>query len=49
MADMKDYFFSVYKNSLYELGIFTGIIIVTFVLSILYQSRVIRRIRDSFP
>lgn len=48
-ADMKDYFFSVYKNSLYELGIFTGIIILAFVLSILYQSRTIRRIRDSFP
>lgn len=48
-ADMKDYFFSVYKNSLYELGIFTGIIILAFTLSILYQSRMIRRIRDSFP
>ncbi|MBI5675675.1 MAG: hypothetical protein HZC48_07625 [Nitrospirae bacterium] len=48
-ADMKDYFFSVYKNSLYELGIFTGIIILAFVLSILLQSRMIRRIRDSFP
>lgn len=48
-SDMKDYFFSVYKNTLYELGIFTGIIILAFVLSILLQSRVIRRIRGSFP
>ena len=48
-ADMKDYFFSVYKNSLYELGIFTGIIIMALILSVLYQSRMIRRTRDSFP
>jgi len=49
LNDIKDYFFSVYKNSLYELAVFTAIIIIAFVLSIILQSITIRKIRRSFP
>ncbi|GAB4537668.1 MAG: hypothetical protein Fur0020_06390 [Thermodesulfovibrionia bacterium] len=49
LNDMKDYFFSVYKNSLYDLVIFTSIIIIAFILSIITQSRGIRKVRRSFP
>ncbi len=49
LNDMKDYFFSVYKNSLYELIVFTSIIIIAFVLSIIFQSITIRKTRRSFP
>jgi len=49
LNDIKDYFFSVYKNSLYELAVFTGIIIIAFVLSIIFQSITIRKTRANFP
>jgi|Deesub1362A_J573_1020465.scaffolds.fasta_scaffold00412_10 poly-gamma-glutamate synthase PgsB/CapB len=49
LNNIKDYFFSVYKNSLYELAVFTGIIIIAFVLSIIFQSITIRRARTNFP
>jgi poly-gamma-glutamate synthase PgsB/CapB len=49
LNDIKDYFFSVYKNSLYELAVFTAIIVIAFVLSIIFQSITIRKTRKSFP
>lgn len=49
LNDMKDYFFSVYKNSLYELVLFTSVIILAFILSIISQSRTIRKVRSGFP
>jgi len=49
LSDVKDYFFSVYKNSIYELVIFTSVIIVAFLLSIVFQSITIRKVRKGFP
>ena len=47
--DFKDYFISVYENTLYELGLFLGIVIVYFMGRHVYLHRQIKKARNNLP
>ncbi len=49
LEGIKDYFFSVYENSLQQLLLFVSVVCIWFVGRHIYVSRRIRRLRDGLP
>ena len=49
LEDLREYFFSVYENSLYELGVFLSLVAGFFFGRHLYINRAIRRARARLP
>ncbi len=47
--NIKNYFFTVYENSLYELGIFASVFLLLFVLGGMYKRRAVNRARKNMP
>lgn len=49
MPRVRDYFFSVYENTIYELAVFTGGMVLLFFNRILHMSQAMRKARRQFP
>ena len=46
---LKEYFFSVYENSLSDLGIFTALLLLLFMIRSVYLKQIIRKARTRIP